>query len=90
MDSKDFNGWFTQLFRQVIDSIMYPLTAVINEFLVLGYVSDCLDIAKTIPIFKKCDASSMSLKELPANLLPFSCQYKIIESVLLKHAAVYL
>jgi Notch-like protein len=77
--SKDTNEISTKLMKQTINTIISPITHIMNLSLSKGTVPDMMKISKTIPIHKSGDEHSLN-NYRPISLLPtFS---KILEKLM--------
>lgn len=64
--SRDYYDLSVVLLKKNINSIIHPLTLLINRCIKEGVFPDCLKISKTIPLFKKGDVND------PSNFRPIS------------------
>lgn len=84
--SEDTFGLSNYTVKNIIDSILRPLTCVINLIMILGAFPECLKMSIINPIYKKGE------KELPESYRPIaivSIVGKIIEACLLKQLYEY-
>ncbi len=85
--SKDTNEISTKLMKQTINTIISPITHIMNLSLSKGTVPDMMKISKTIPIYKSGDEHSLN-NYRPISLLPtFS---KILEKLMYKRLVNFL
>ena len=82
-DIFDING---VLVKQVINTLLWPLTHCINRCLTEGIFPQTLKLAKVLPIFKKGDRSLMD-NYRPISIVPIFS--KIIETVMCKQLTNY-
>ena len=75
------DGLNTYVLKQVAQSVVKPLTVVINKSLSSGTMPDSLKIAKVVPIYKKDDTELMCNYRPVSILSPLS---KIFEKIVLK------
>lgn len=86
-NSCGFDGISSSLLKYVSDSILCPLTALVNKSLEEGQMPNILKQAKVIPIFKKNDKMEME-NYRPISLLPTVS--KIFEKVVYKRLYNFL
>ncbi|KAK9891630.1 hypothetical protein WA026_015593 [Henosepilachna vigintioctopunctata] len=85
--SKDFYGLCVPLLKRNVNSIIYPLTTLINQCLESGVFPDCLKVSKTIPLYKKGDPGNVG-NYRPISLLPvFS---KVLEKIMCHQVIEFL
>ena len=85
--SLDIMGCNTFLIKRFVNSIIRPLTHIINLSLINGYFPDSLKTSRVCPVFKQNDRSCMN-NYRPISLLPaFS---KIFEKIVFNQLFAYL
>ena len=89
LKSKTSFGWdglSTKLLKQIQDSVIKPLTLIINQMLNTGIFPDQLKLAKVCPIYKKED-ENLFTNYRPISLLPAIS--KVFEKVVFKQIYVF-
>lgn len=86
-NSADYYGLSIKVVKRNINSIISPLTKLINEGLITGKFPKCLKVSKVIPVFKKGDKNDVN-NYRPISLVPvFS---KVLEKVMSTQIVAYL
>lgn len=84
--SKDIYGLTTSLLKSIIDTVVSPLTKLINDSISEGVFPSCLKMAIVVPVHKKGDINDVN-NFRPISLLPIFS--KVFEKVLMKQVACY-
>ena len=89
LDNKSSSGKYdisNKILKYIKYNIIKPLALITNQMLYTGIFPNALKISKTIPLFKKGDASNMS-NYRPISLLPTIS--KVFERVIYNHLYDY-
>ncbi|XP_054289373.1 uncharacterized protein LOC129004771 [Macrosteles quadrilineatus] len=85
--SQDIHGMSSSVLKAVIDTIVVPLTKLVNACLSKGIFPDSLKTARTIPIYKKGDPKILA-NFRPISILPIFS--KVFETIMKKQLVEWL